>query len=545
MIANKNDKSDRRPVRIRKFLEMFDFYGSWNEAHINRLVTDFGNPYECPNIFDPIDGTFLAFGDKKTIFPNKVYKRIFTFRIPNNLLDSECNEHNLSKHVELPPTIGMSRWELAHFPDREHNKIKDFSLLDTSISYGVMARFIGKKSTWEKDFGKINTSAYSIDKRLINSKGDEYTILKELTNYVRVVQRTRIPTDNERLMKLLENKLMYNNLISRVKEKIEAGKQMIKSIENNEFNATVDIGRQLTETEIELAKCKQAYRRDAYRDIKAKKIVEKYDIFLPLMKNSITGTKNIGTLNLSTPKQEYCVCYIPPSRFREKPIDDIVPSWKFDIPLDLSVSFPLGSKNSTPPSIKMISAELAVSTIRSRRLPIPIEFNHDLIYNKQIENNRGFKDEDTFQNNIIIPFQKLSTELYTLCKTLGADNFKVEKRLVDDLKAICELEEKKLNLNVSDMKINNAKFNSKLIKWDIKDNTAKTSINVGVNLESLVLKGFEGSPTLMKSYDRFNLVPDFQSCFMSRLYHIKVTILLSNNDYVRIKVPVRIQKITT
>ncbi|RLV94492.1 Ubiquitin ligase-binding protein BUL1 [Spathaspora sp. JA1] len=547
MIANKIDRSDKHPVKIRKFLEMFDFSGSWNEAHINRLVTDVGNPYRCCDIFDPIDGSYLSFDVKRTIYPKRVYKRFFTFRIPDNLLDSECNEHGLSKHVEIPPTMGMSRWELGHFPEREHNRIKDFSLLDTSISYGVMARFIGRKSTWEDDFGKINTSAYTIDKRLINSKGDEYIILKELTNYVRVIERTRIPTDNERLMKLLENKLMYNNLVSRIKEKIEAGKKMVKSIENNEFDTTVDIGRQLTETEIELAKCKQSYKRDAYRDIKAKNVVENYEVFLPLLKRSLTGSKNIGTLKLSSIKQEYCVFYIPPARFREHSIDEIIPSWKFDIPLDLTFSFPVGSSSSvTLPSIKSIIPELVVSTVRSSRMPIPIEFNHDLIYNKQVDNNRGYKDEDTFQKNIIIPFQKLSSELYSLCKTLGAENFKLEKQLVDDVKSICELEEKKMNLCIPDTKYNdNTKFNSKMIKWDVKESTATASINVGVNLESLVIKGFQGSHTLMKSYDRFNLVPDFQSCFMTRSYHIRITLLLSNNDHLRIKVPVRIQKITT
>ena len=85
-----------------------------------------------------------------------------------------------------------------------------------------MARFIGRKSTWEVDFGKIDTPSNST--RIVNSQGDEYIILKELTNYFRVVKKTPIPTDNERLMKLLENKLMYNNFILRIKEKLMQAK---------------------------------------------------------------------------------------------------------------------------------------------------------------------------------------------------------------------------------------------------------------------------------------------------------------------------------
>ena len=97
----------------------------------------------------------------KDYIPWDNLQTVFTFRIPNNLLDSECNDHALSKHVELPPTMGLSRWETAHFPERAINKIKDFTLLNTSVSYGVMARFIGRKSTWEVDFGKIDTPSNS------------------------------------------------------------------------------------------------------------------------------------------------------------------------------------------------------------------------------------------------------------------------------------------------------------------------------------------------------------------------------------------------
>ena len=54
---------------------------------------------------------------EKVIQPGVTYKRYFNFKIPNNLLDSECNDHGLSKHVDLPPTLGLSRWEVAHYPE--------------------------------------------------------------------------------------------------------------------------------------------------------------------------------------------------------------------------------------------------------------------------------------------------------------------------------------------------------------------------------------------------------------------------------------------
>ena len=127
---------------------------------------------------------------------------------------------------------------------------------------------------------------------------------------------------------------MYNNLILRIKEKIDQGNQLIKSIENGDFSNSVEIGRQLTETEMELAKCRQLYRPENLRDAKTNPSkVEKYETFLPVVKKSITGIKDIGTLCLSTPKKEYCVCYIPPVRFRNQSIDQLAKSWKLKFQL--------------------------------------------------------------------------------------------------------------------------------------------------------------------------------------------------------------------
>ena len=40
----------------------------------------------------------------------------------------------------------------------------------------------------------------------------------------------------------------------------------------------------------------------------------------------------------------------------------------------------------------------------------------------------------------------------------------------------------------------------------------------------------------------FCLIPDFQSCYLARLYHFKISIKLSNGEKVSIKVPAIIQK---
>ncbi|KAI5954488.1 hypothetical protein KGF54_002263 [Candida jiufengensis] len=553
MVANPKNVFDKVPIKIRRFLEMFDFFASYNEAHINRLSSEVETPYSCEyytDKTDPIDGTYLYFGPDKAIKPNRTYKRFFSFKIPNNLLDSECNDHNLSKHIQLPPTVGLSRWELSHFPEREQKRLRDLSLMNTSIGYGIMARFIGRKSTWESEFGTFETpSNNDCQTKIVNSKGDEYIILKELTNHFRVIPTTRILSENEKLMKQVENRLLYENLVKRIKDKIEIGEQLLKSIEENKFDSSIDLGENLTQLEIAAAKLRQSYtyQSDSIKNLKSNiKKLEYYELLVPLAKKSFGGVKNLGVLSVKTPKQEYTIKYIPPTRFRVDSIDELASTWNLNIPLDFVLDSPSKERNPPPTIIKNISCELVVHSIRSINTPIPIEIDHDLIYNKSCDY-KVFHDSDSMLNNLIKPMQKDSTKLYQIFKKLGPENFKLERQLVDDLKSICQLEEKIINLSCNDVKIfinnNNFSLSKSKVNWsNIKDSQSlTTSLNLQINLQKLSTKGSTTTDNVL-SFDKFNLVPDFQSCYMAILYHLKLVIFLSTGDCLRLKVPVRIEK---
>ncbi|KAI3402994.2 hypothetical protein KGF56_004247 [Candida oxycetoniae] len=562
-VANPANFGDPVPVKIQRFLEMFDFYGSWNDAHINRLVTEtediiYGGD-DDPT--DPLDGSHLYFVPNKQILPNRTYKRFFSFRIPNNLLDSVCNEHNLSKHVELPPTIGLPRFETAHFPEREKTKIRDLGILHTSVSYGVMARFIGKKSTWEKRFGKFETPKQKDNAKLVNSKGDEYIILKELTNYVRVVAETKIPTQNEKLMKEAENKLLYENLVKQIQNKIDLGNNMIKAVnEHRQIDCVLQSNEIISQQDIDAAKTRQHYFKrdiDSIRDIKTNLTkIEYYHIFIQLVKKTLTsGTKNVGVLSVRTPKRKYHINYIPPTRFRDAPIKS-APSWVLDIPVDFSVANTRAIEKLKLPQIKSISAELVVHTIKSMNKPIALELNHDLVYNKCQNNCKESVDKDTFTNNIIRPFTEQAIEINHILKTLGVDKFKVEKQLIDDLKSICQLKEKTMNLMINELKVDGEIYNPKnpnhQLNWSVNENNAvaslnehnaSASLNLTVNLQRMSMKGIPLGVDKLKSYDLVNLVPNFQSCYIARFYHICLKFSLGNGVCARIKVPVVIDKI--
>lgn len=98
--------------QMRKFLNMFDFNASWNDGCLDRLTTDHNNPHFIyGNIIDPIDGTYTQLDHRKIFEPYKTYKKFFTFRLPEKLLDSSC-EHGFVKHLQIPQTLGTSKNEI-------------------------------------------------------------------------------------------------------------------------------------------------------------------------------------------------------------------------------------------------------------------------------------------------------------------------------------------------------------------------------------------------------------------------------------------------
>lgn len=555
IISNIQNKEDKKPVRVKKFLEMFDFSASFNDGNINRLITDFYNPFTCPDLVDPSDGSRLSFGPDKLIRPNHSYKRFFTFKIPNNLLDSECNDHNLSTHVELPPSMGTSKYQCFQ-SETGANRIKDFSMIETSVAYGVLARFIGRKSKYDVD----KTFEANNSTKIINATGDEYMILKEKAGLMRLVKKSTRMTENELKMKKLETKIIRQSLYNRIKEKIELGKELLKTIETGDYDGSVDISRKISESELQLAKCKQQYRA-LPRDVKfpQMQVVENYEVLAPLTKKSFTGgSKIIGTLSLTTPKVTHFIDYISPVKFRccQEVSQELTDSWRLKVPLDFSVILPSisGIDPKKLPEIKAILVDLAAITVQTEKYPIPFEFDHDAIYNSPQTPNTLEKmsviDTDNITNNIVKPIQEQSVELYNLIKTLGSDNFKVDLQLINDIKSLCQLREKSINLNVPDLKVVQ---NGKLVeaepksllaipwKLDSKINGFKKSFDLEINLASASLKGVK-EPVGAKAYDKYCLVPNFQSCYMARMYQIKVMLVLTNNELVRIKIPVVVQK---
>lgn len=551
--SNSNTKETKR-VAFRRFLEMYDFAASYYRANVNRLVSEKDMNWYCDhNAADPLDGAFVAIGGKQVLRPGVTYKRFFTFKIPVRLLDTECNDHKLDGHTELPPTLGISDWEKELRP--KDKLISDFAMLNTYTSYGVTARFIGKASKYnvdgEKDFGT----------KLINASGDEFIILKEAMSNVRILQDSVILSDAEKAAKKASTKLLYNNMLKRINEKIAVGQELLRAIEKGDDLKAVSLTEQQEaenlirqRAQTDAVKLEQLYiPRNRERDCKGRTAKpDTYDLVIPISKKSLLGKKKEeGTLMISTPKTEYLLQYISPKYFREnEAVNDS--SWKFQIPMEVKFTpSSLLNTNVKPPTIRKVTAELVVFTVKSDRRPIPFELNHDFLFLNESILQTDVRIDKDFTALVKNPMKKHARTIHDLIQKLGVNNFRIEKDLCDDLSALANMDEKYNNLVLHNTKIipNLGKETSagQCISGDKDQNDGSytTSFSVEVDITKAQKKS-PRAPALKpdyKSYNEMCLVPSFQTCMISRMYYVQMIIFLSNEKYVVVKVPVSIAKL--
>ncbi|QFZ31084.1 putative bypass of stop codon protein [Clavispora lusitaniae] len=541
-----------KPIKVRKFLEMYDFAASYNRANVNRLLKEHeGHWYCCSDLKDPIDGTHSSLGEKQQVLPGITYKRFFTFKIPVRLLDTECNDHKLAGHTELPPTLGMPPLQKKSIPKEKH--VSDLTMIDASTSYGVMARFIGKASKYNVDDDKDTGT------KLINAKGDEFIILKESISHVRILQESILLSDAEKAANKEASRLLYHNFLKRVQEKIEIGTELKKAIEEENNPKALDLAHRL-EVEKRVrerslndnVKFSQLYTSSCHRrDSKdALRKAETYDIMLPIQKKSLFSSKKMeGTLVVSTPKTEFLMDYVPPKFFREGlPPDDS--SWKFQVLIEVKFT-PSGlqKKEINVPEIKSVRAEFVVFTVKSNKRPIPVELNHNFLFSNDYVVRGISPHEDNFTHLVKKPVQTLAGKMYTLIRELGSENFQVEHDLVADLSALANMEEKYNNLVLHDTKLQHQGQIAPAERgiagvWEKDGQSFKKSFSVHLDITKAQKKA-PNSPKLhpdYKVYDEVCFVPSFQTCLLSRMYYIKLLISFSNDQFVSLKVPASIAK---
>ncbi|KAI5961261.1 uncharacterized protein KGF55_004186 [Candida pseudojiufengensis] len=331
-----------QPAHILRFLTMFDFNASWNDAFLDRFISDNNDPHALDphSTFDSTDNTYFHLNPKKIFEPGVTYKKFFTFKIPERLLENNC-EQSLIKHLQLPPTLGISKNEvissLRHkwkdqdiqVEDLINKKYKyasltnDFSFTDTSISYAISARVIGRINCYTSLIGTANN---------VISNKDEYVVANEDYKYIRVIPIMPEVFSLNRSMIHQEARLLYTAMVDNIKEKINQGRDMLQhtnalspmtsagSLTSLREEPNASIGSVMEESNslhpststTELSKMQQSYYSKVNINSRNVKNSEVYEVFYPIKKKSMFGASKVtGLMAFSTPKKEYNVEYNP------------------------------------------------------------------------------------------------------------------------------------------------------------------------------------------------------------------------------------------
>ncbi|KAG7193778.1 uncharacterized protein KQ657_000470 [Scheffersomyces spartinae] len=578
------------PIRYERFLEMYDLSASYNMVHVTRLASEVPDHLICDGLYDERDNTYLTlsnrldrsmFGNIRMLLPGRKYKRFFNFKIPERLLDSECQRHSLSTHIELPPTVGKCHIDSA----KKEFELKEFAPKNVSVSYSVMTRFIGKRSLYEANYASKSSNR----SKLVSDKGDEFIILKETNDAIRIVPK-HIPQKELYLqMKSKEQDLMVQNLKNRLEERINAGNRLLEAIKADDFNESIAITKETESADLLLAKLLQQYRESRLNDDDDPNSLKFYKVEIPIIAkkqakkallsnfmHKSTLETTMGVFGLNTPASTYRIPYIPSKPFRTQmapiELEKLKKFWKVVVPIELQFKNNSKSSDFKGPRIKFIKATLVVTTLKSQKYPIALEFKHDLIFNqKQYPPNSdvhaakfGSKDPDTFEANLKNSFREISLKLYKCLKTLPEENFQVCRSLTDDIKLICHIEDETVELPINQLSLANEAgvvkcFNSaqssieackaiEQMEWKKKNadessssSTYHKQLEVSLNLDTANILGTrlqEGFSTT----EEFTLIPGFQNCYMSRFYAIKLMLITVDDQIISVKVPLSIER---
>lgn len=537
--------TDRAPLVVHKFLNMLDLFASWSYANITRLSTDNGDPHDwCEGETDPQDGTILSINIKRMFMPGVTYKRFFSFRIPERLLDDCCGNHSLDIHCKLPPSLGYSySLNKPHKYLVPNLTLKDLSLSKSFVSYAVSARVIGRASHYG-----------------VRVRKDQYVLAAEKAMPIRL-----IPYPLENLYTNMYNhevSMCFKDLKSRAASKIEQGRLVAESTcseSESTFPSFLRHSANSSRTSLSSlsVKIRHLYVQPSRGEKSHRKAEKKFYRHISLFKKkSLTGSvKGTGTLCLSTPQASYKFTYVPPPEFRN-PFQDY--HTKINIPIEISYMCDRNDGGKIIPTIKRINAELVVLTISSEKHEIPIEFNHEMCFDDKIVDDMGIKkseDLNDFEEKVVKPFRKYYSSLISLMKTIGFDDpaFRVETRLFKDIKSLASIQTKKTTLPLSKVSVSEnvdgmsvclpdlqtVEYDKSLSPVSPQFDIYIKKLDVEVDLNNCQWK-LSPDSVQRNGLDLICLVPDFQKCFMSRMYYLRLSVKYRHGVTQLIHVPVTI-----
>lgn len=563
--VEKNPNSYDMPLKIskilmKKFLKMYDFNASYGYINVPNSA---GIEYEAFTR-DPVDGCILGLPNERVLEPNEKYKKYFTFKFPNKLLDTTCPS-NILPHILPPPSLGIDRTSFGGKADNiELNKAlgygftgdkgtplltRDYGFEDMSISYTIEAKFIDRINDDQNNpisHNDINES--DNEKKYVISRGTQYFLrfipdLKELIAYYNEeilfgketfgsigidgkLFANYMYTSTWRALNQL-NSMIENEINVRLEKELLSDedikhKNLFDSNYQNTINRRVSINEK--ESRVFESEINDAYYRDQ-RMIGSKFPTEVYG---KKKKSILSSLIKIGHLKLYVRVPSQPIMYSSAKLIMKYntsqegknddnelvPVNSITSNHikqlyqriddDFSRSVDISIVFDALDDTKEPPAISSIECNIVAWSFKSE-YPLPCKFEYDFFYDSL--DHPELKDQvEITKSNL----QLIKNQTAGYVQFLKANKTFISKEAYLYLKSIKTLGIKTDTIREFFKPIN-ATTNPEIFEKKWVKKSGKWTNDIQIPLEVL-------------NKHNVNLIPSFQSCLVGRLYCLQVAV---------------------
>lgn len=495
---------------IHRFLSMVDYDASNSLSNSDdvgsSIVVDKENSY--------------ALNETKKIYiePSTSRRESFKFKLPEHLANCACQIHNLQQHCGLLPTFDLrtnsgsmlQKWFKKGLRSLSGDTLENKRLgspdSEASISYNVEAKVIGEISDYQE---YLYSSYRAIEKKLLK----RLIIIDKANVTICVLPTSDLVYLDQELFGIL-CKEIYHDLIERAQKKVYSNEKRV-SIEK--LPSVCKIQQLYTSDKDISPKTAQTLNGSKMGDGNIST-----DLFLSL-------PNSLGTTSIILPAMLLNISSSPPYMRANGDNINHTPYTR-RIPINLEFT-PCSLKKSYKfPKVSKVSLELVALTFMSRTLPIPIAINHDILFGKKkITDDKVY---DPFEEQIRKPFRSLFINMnMTLIK-------KDDCQLLLDLRSLAYMEYEYESTFVPTLEDSLSGEVSKIVSstpWKLSGSKDHNHFKKTINIDIYATE-------MKKTLEKIHWIPEFQSCFMGRLYFCKINIKMRNMHDISIYMPLSIMR---
>ncbi|CCH46351.1 Ubiquitin ligase-binding protein [Wickerhamomyces ciferrii] len=544
----------KKKQSIKRFLTMVDMSASWSYGCVSPAAN---LQYEAFSKDE--EGYIIGLRNDRILAPKSKYKKFFAFKIPYKLLDTTCR-HEQEIHTLLPPSFGVDRIKKkGKYAEIDINPILNYGHLGTRGS-PILTRDLS---------GSNNSISYSINAKLIAThpkRPKKLCVIKEFEYHLRFIPfGFAVP--------LFSSKSALNNLTSQIDHGFEIANHVLKMKKENS-NATLEDeeefirslkNRQLSTvrsnscSSISTTSGSSIRNSDVNFPLRNKNFgnadFSRVETHLQYLKNDSSNTrssflnslklgsskkntnesngKQNGLINISTRIPKDGLPYISPNMLRKT--NEISKLNEIGIQNIDNLSSSLSANEKK----KLTSLKLNLSFI-------PSDFSSNSIDLPDLKNVKASLLSSNISSTSSIPL-KLSADFFT---ENGAKNIKNKfNKFFENYNELSE-DFKKLNLDI-DRYIEPSLYRDMIAMKDLQvENSLVDSIDYSIKSQSNWSKNSSQSNEWIKQVElnlelkndiAETLVPNFQTCLLSRVYCIKIEFKFKNGQDCELIVPIRLR----